>query len=236
MSSSVQEVFMPASLRPRKAAKLSDSIHQKLNLYALAAAGVGVTILTQSSEAKIIYKPTHHILTNGTLPIPVAGTHDFTLSDKFYIITGSWSSQFLNILASSSAPVVGSKSASALRAGKVVGGKDHFVFGKVLMASAFCETQISSSRVGGPFANKMNRFLGLKFKLHGKTHYGWARFSSVKASACNGGPAISATLTGYAYETVPNKAIVTGKTKGPDVITLPAETTRALGHLALGRR
>jgi uncharacterized repeat protein (TIGR03803 family) len=42
---------------------------------------------------------------------------------------------------------------------------------------------------------------------------------------------ILAILTGYAYETEPNKPIITGKTKGPDVITLdPA----MLGHLAVG--
>jgi hypothetical protein len=50
----------------------------------------------------------------------------------------------------------------------------------------------------------------LKFLIKGQVHYGWARLTlTVKYP-------ISATLTGYAYETVPNKAIVTGKTQGPD--------------------
>ena len=43
----------------------------------------------------------------------------------------------------------------------------------------------------------------------------------------------TALLTGYAYETVPNKAIITGKTKGPDVVTTQATT---LSGLALGRK
>ena len=38
-------------------------------------------------------------------------------------------------------------------------------------------------------------------------------------------------LTGYAYETIPNKLIITGKTKGPDVITAQPGS---LGHLAQG--
>jgi len=42
---------------------------------------------------------------------------------------------------------------------------------------------------------------------------------------------VSATLTGYAYETIPGKAIITGKTHGPDVITLQ---DASLGHLARG--
>lgn len=70
---------------------LPSSVHQRLSAYALAvgAAGVGI-VSVQPAQAKIVYIPTHHTLTNGTLPIPVDGTHDFTLSDKFYIITGSW--------------------------------------------------------------------------------------------------------------------------------------------------
>jgi hypothetical protein len=39
----------------------------------------------------------------------------------------------------------------------------------------------------------------------------------------------SSTAIGYAYETIPNKPIVTGQTKGPDVVE-PA----TLGHLARG--
>jgi len=40
-----------------------------------------------------------------------------------------------------------------------------------------------------------------------------------------GGARIRATLTGYAYETIPNKPIIAGKTKGP----------ATLERLALGR-
>jgi hypothetical protein len=48
---------------------------------------------------------------------------------------------------------------------------------------------------------------------------------------------ITATLTGYAYETVPNKPIIAGKTKGPDVITVQPDTAPgSLGRLALGRK
>ncbi len=40
---------------------------------------------------------------------------------------------------------------------------------------------------------------------------------------------ILAIPTGYAYETEPNKPIITGKTKGPDVITLDPATLGTLG-------
>jgi len=62
--------------------------------------------------------------------------------------------------------------------------------------------------------------------IKGKTHYGWARMS-VRVKGTN----LAATLTGYAYETIPNKQIIAGKTKGPDVITAQPAT---LGHLAAG--
>jgi hypothetical protein len=80
-------------------------------------------------------------------------------------------------------------------------------------------------------------YLGLKFVIKGKTHFGWVR---VQVDARSRG--FVATITGYAYETVPNRPIVTGKTKGPNMIgadqpaSLRARPTRpaTLGLLAIG--
>jgi hypothetical protein len=44
---------------------------------------------------------------------------------------------------------------------------------------------------------------------------------------------VKGTLTGYAYETEPDKPIVAGQIDGTDVITVQPET---LGGLALGRK
>lgn len=58
-----------------------------------------------------------------------------------------------------------------------------------------------------------NRYLGLRFHdLAGKTHYGWARLT-VRGTQNS---RIVALLTGYAYETVPNKAIIAGRTADAD--------------------
>ena len=71
-----------------------------------------------------------------------------------------------------------------------------------------------------------NGYLGLKFVLNGKIHYGWARVSViVKNNTID-----IASITGYAFETIPNKSIIIGKTHGPDVIVKPA----TLGSLAAG--
>ena len=77
-----------------------------------------------------------------------------------------------------------------------------------------------------------NRYLGLKFVIDGKVHYGWARLNVTLGHHRQYGD-VSGTLTGYAYETIPNKAITTGKTKGQDVIMFQPDT---LGGLARGKK
>jgi hypothetical protein len=47
-------------------------------------------------------------------------------------------------------------------------------------------------------------YLGLEFKIHGHTHYGWAQLTAGDGFA---------TLTGYAYETVAGESINAGQTK-----------------------
>ena len=78
----------------------------------------------------------------------------------------------------------------------------------------------------GQWTNVTGRYLALRFKLHGKTHYGWARLNVVDR-----GFTLTGTLTGYAYETIANKAIVAGDTKGRDKDEVQPVS---LGHLARG--
>jgi hypothetical protein len=82
-----------------------------------------------------------------------------------------------------------------------------------------------------------NGYLGLKFTVKGKIHYGWARLTVQVL----GRAFIKATLTGYAYETIPNKAIIAGRTNGsndnsvdPVVLAAPTPQPASLGMLALG--
>jgi hypothetical protein len=83
----------------------------------------------------------------------------------------------------------------------------------------------------GQWLYTRDRYLGLKFLISGQVHYGWARLSVTVTQPTLRERGFYAILTGYAYETVPNKTIITGKTKGPDVITLEPAT---LGHFAQG--
>jgi hypothetical protein len=69
-----------------------------------------------------------------------------------------------------------------------------------------------------------------KFTIHGQVHFGWASLN-VAMKRQYQRPYISATLTGYAYETIPNKPIIAGKTHGVDDFAVrPA----SLGALAAG--
>jgi uncharacterized repeat protein (TIGR03803 family) len=100
---------------------------------------------------------------------------------------------------------------------------------KVTTCSTWSPGCVSSTE--GQWMYTKHRYLGLKFMIKGEIHYGWARFEVKRTAVGVGKNSISATLTGYAYETVPNKSITTGKTKGPDVVTIEPAT---LGRLAQG--
>jgi hypothetical protein len=96
----------------------------------------------------------------------------------------------------------------------------------------------------GNWLNVTNGYLGLKFQIKGRTHYGWARLS-VQSSDGFDDVHMEAMLTGYAYETIPGKSIKAGQTKGADgedfsasaSLTSPVPDTpqsASLGALALG--
>jgi hypothetical protein len=80
-------------------------------------------------------------------------------------------------------------------------------------------------------------YLGFKFLIDGEIHYGWARVN-VNANFLD----LSATLTGYAYESVPNRPILTGFTHGSlDASSDASQQTQppvagSLGQLAAGAR
>jgi hypothetical protein len=96
------------------------------------------------------------------------------------------------------------RGAYALPAAINIGGQLKFKPGDQSMA--FCSYHTSAT-CGGNWVNAAHRYLGLKFVISGAVHYGWARLT---VNGC-----CFATLTGYAYETIPNKSILTGNIIGP---------------------
>jgi len=223
-------------------ARLNLRLEKHLLAYVAAAAAAGVSLLAlaKPADAKVIYTKAHKVLSPNTsfdLDLNHDGTVDFVIGNKSHSTSyGSYDRVYVNPPAGNS--FVGSFSghiASALPAGSRVGSGDPFYSmrgsrspgGNMAVAGYRLE---NGSHAGGPWLNGKNRYLGLRFTIQGQAHYGWARLS-LKSKPGRDHLILTALLTGYAYETVANKSIITGKTRGPDVITLePA----SLGHLARG--
>jgi hypothetical protein len=222
---------MKGSLRPRKTATLPESIQRQLNMYALAAsaAGVGILALSLPAEATIVYTPAHHRIPKGgnfKLDLNHDGITDFTLMDRFETLTSTFRS-YLSVKPAAGNGVEGWTGfrpyASAIKLGAGIGPARYFP-GK-LMASV--SVGPAAVYYVGSWVNVKNRYLGLRFKIKGKTHFGWARFSVQVQNYT-----VVGTLTGYAYETVAGKPIKAGQTKENDhaATIQPA----SLGHLARG--
>jgi hypothetical protein len=241
--------------RPRKPASFSQSVHHRLNMYALAAsaAGVGLLVLTPPAEAKIVYTKTHQVIRwKGiyNLDLNHDGIVDFVIQQAFGFASGTIFAYQLAAQGAMGNAVAGSVNThnpfhsarwygSALKPGAQVGPHRRFVHGGKngeAMVSVWTNESATSGSYG-KWIDVTNRYLGLKFKIKGEVHYGWARLSvhNVKTD-------ITGTLTGYAYETIPNKAIIAGATKGTDEsleesdanLATPTRALDSLGILALG--
>jgi hypothetical protein len=212
-------------------------------MYALAAgvAGVGTLALVQPAEAKIVYTKADHKIgpvTINKIDLNHDGITDFTILD-------SLGSQFgdLRIQAPSGNSVVGQElvqrtvGAVDLPAGaKIPANKANkrFYSGTLIMAES--ESFETGTSVFGSWVNVRRRYLGLEFRIKGRVHYGWARLNvSCADFKCTG------LLTGYAYETIPNKAIIIGATEesgvdeaSPATLNEPDVQPASLGLLAMG--
>jgi hypothetical protein len=193
-----------------------------------SAAGVGLLALSPPAAAKIVYTKT-----NQQLPVQLDLNHD-GITDYSLSFWGSNYRFGVSVLGTQGNLVVGYARhlssrgwASALLPKVPVGPNQRFTPYR-LMLEGFCSRYCAGS---GPWDDVENRYLGFKFLIKGKFHYGWARLNVTIS-----GRTVSPVLTGYAYETVPNKPLVTGKTKGPDNGTRQPDAPTTLGRLALGRK
>lgn len=113
---------------------------------------------------------------------------------------------------------------------------------KLIMASTDATQLFSnfySTRLYGQFGRGrkfLGPYLGFKFTVGGQVHYGWARVEVNAKIPLE----ITATLTGYAYETIPNRPIITGVKTGTLDDSAEVESSAAqaepasLGRLAQG--
>ena len=229
---------MHPSPRPRKG--VSDSLHRQLNMYTLAATAAGYALLVSppAAEARVVYTPTHIVLNGGPLPIDLNrdGVVDFVLLDEFRhtgVNTNSFHLYANPAHKSNGVEGKSFRSAGVLNYGSQIGSQN--TFSGRFMASFCSFDHTSTICLGGKWLSVTDKYLGLKFAIEGKIHYAWARLT-VNYRLDTG---ITTTLTGYAYETVPGKAIVAGA-KGPadaepvSSLNTPTHSSATLGTLALG--
>jgi hypothetical protein len=201
----------------------------------VGAAGIAVLALVPAAAARIIYTPAHESLVGLTLDLNHDGKGDIQFNqnvdattsvgmESIWVGPPSSSVQRLNKAVATPKNL----HAVALRAGSRIGPNRQFethgvIYGDVVYRNPPHTVWFGQWGNGGK--GLKNRYLGIKFTINGQFHYGWARISVTVS-----GNQSTSLLTGYAYETVPNKPIIAGKTKGPN----SSEEQTTLGQLARG--
>jgi hypothetical protein len=226
--------------KDRTALPLATRLDKHLFAYAAAAsaAGVGLLASAQSAQAKIVYTHAKIPITvdggNVTIDLNHDGIADFGLSNYYNTFAPHHNegahqggvtvggSQANNAIVQASSK--GNVCAAALKGGVAVGAKQTFSTKPLVMAWSG-GSYTNGGSAFGPWLGVKQAYLGFKFYIKGKIHYGWVRIQWH-------GVGQNEYITGYAYETIANKSLLTGKEKSTDA---PVETAGAtLGSLDRG--
>jgi hypothetical protein len=244
----------------RKLTAPFQSFQQRLAMYALSAgaAGAGILCSAPAAEAKVVYTPAHVDVTIGEVPLDLNhdGINDFNLLVNGRT-NGHSNSNYLSAVPAASGNRVwghggaghwGRTIAFDLPPGATVGPKQEAAQpgGEKVLALLYSVRTTGGRSYGGFAGDWANdgqgvngRYLGFAFTIDGETHFGWARLNVHFLV----GALPKAILTGYAYETEPNKAIVTGNTQDAESAADPSVGLIAqglplmsptIGALALG--
>ena len=235
-----------------------NNLNRQVGQYALAAAVAGVSMLALAEPAV-----GEVIVTRKTIPIPVGkesspkpvhlslannGVNDlsFTLTQDSF---GPGRTLLVNAVNKNTDGIMMGGGwdpyAQALGQNAKIGASAPFFWYDGLVelsassgANKYCKgywgTNLTHLYIG--CGNPKNKYMGVEFRLNGKTHYGWVRLN-IKTTSNPNGPALTATITEYAYESVANKTIKAGATTSATEV--PAENTQkqvgpSLGMLAAG--
>jgi hypothetical protein len=245
---------MPRSTgQTRKLVNLSKPLHHDLTVYALAAgaAGVGMLALAPPADAEVVYTQVNQTIDRHqgyAIDLNHDGIVDFRIQNIFRVITEGGYPYI-------KAFVLQVRPAEGVQVGRYAHGEAALLRGDKIgpiqpaAQDAVMASQLGTSGFGtyyfGSWLNVANRYLGIAFNIDGEVHYGWARLTV----HWNHDWTLSADITGYAYETIPNKPIAAGDTgsgnavgvdSGPlgEMFSPPQPDTKpaTLGALALGAR
>jgi hypothetical protein len=245
---------MPRQLSAKSTkSNLSTSIEHSTKLYAIAAAAAGVSMLAlaQPAEGEVV-------ITRKNIPIPVSsyffppphpvpvslnnnGINDFSF--ELYTFAYHSFNDLLYVRPLEGGAVEGAIGAggnfyaSALARGAKIGPSAHFSSkGEAEIERAHgsdASSNYSRKLYGNWGGNPVNRYIGVKFLIDGATHYGWVRLTVTTEPR-----GVSASITGYAYETVANQRILAGTAGSAADTAAPTKAESvanpSLGLLALG--
>ena len=183
---------------------------------AICAIGLGSMAVAPIANAEIVYTPANRTvgnIPNGASFLPIDlnndGIVDLSISAYNFVSFSSGDHVFHDLEALAKPGNLILATTHRLIAADVPGQ----IIGSVTARARFEEDGVmATSRFNGGTGNTFssskglwlhakNRFLGVKFLINGETHYGWARLNATAGFA---------TLTGYAYETIPDKPIPAG--------------------------
>ncbi len=217
--------------------------------------------LSQPADAKVI-------ITNTSIPVPLCvvpfpcpisldlngdGIDDVKVS-LLSSINQTWNYRLLTVMGQNGGSILGtagggkhSPYASCLLRGAEIGASDHFLKARETVEKSFLQFYSSTTMQRPPkktlYGNwggdHPNRFLGVKFKIDGNTHFGWIRMTVKPNPTNNQYPVMSATITEYGYETIANKSLGAGlaSTNSADLQAPPRTDPprqASLGMLAVG--
>jgi hypothetical protein len=201
---------------------------------AASAAGVSVLAASQPAQAQIVYTPANQQLgPNQKLSIDFNhdGLADLIIRESPNQCCGLYSGNSVRALPHSGGGVkqgYGEGFAQALSEGAKIGPGAFF-----LPKRAIIEQTYSIYYRGSWLSEGTSYYLGVRFPIDGKMHYGWARLEVTWG--------IDVQLSGYAYETQADKPINAGQTGSDENMNFPGDSRArsdreaSLGALALGR-
>jgi hypothetical protein len=228
---------MKKSPGPRAASRcLSTPLLRRLNSYALAATASCVGLFTSAEmlQAEVVYTPANTPIEPGDtiqLDLNHDGIPDFTFTDFVHLATCTLCTSYAALSvgpAQSPNRVWGHRlysaaRASALPSGFLVGPKGQFsIPGNEQMV-----VESISAACSAGWGEVTNRYLAFEFAVNGEAHFGWARLNVHCV-----GLGVYATLTGYAYETEPNRPAITGL---PQIDPGPQAEFDSTGYATLGK-
>jgi hypothetical protein len=234
-----------ASQSSRPKAQVSTRLDKNLIAYATAAGAAGVAMLAAvpPAAAEIVYTHTHVTIgaqSTFQLDLNHDGVVDFELQRCNETCQSGHGSVLHVVLPVHGNQVLGGNEAGVVPQRGPIGPGQQFTSSTVNYG-VFMATggQYDGGYwFFGAWANQTNQYLGLKFLIDGQVHYGWARMTVTGVGNGN----YTAVLSGYAYETTPNKGIPAGLESGPDApnvvdptaLSTPASKAPSLGMLARG--